>query len=154
MAQKGHLGFPWAVIHSLYGLWDPLDPFWPKYNEAKKGQGDLSVGPKPQVGPPDPLKTQEKHVIASNPRGPFPSRLQPWPLAVPEARSHLHKRVPLKIRETPNFNSIGLIMQEPRMVHIWYFISLCTLFPQKSHGDTFRTKLSHSNSSPQIHHPF
>ncbi|MBW0527050.1 hypothetical protein O181_066765 [Austropuccinia psidii MF-1] len=64
------------------------------------------------------------------------------------------KGFPLKIRETRNFNSIGLIMREPRMVHIWYYIPLCTLCPQQSNGDAFRTKLGHSNSTPQIHYPF
>ncbi|MBW0576530.1 hypothetical protein O181_116245, partial [Austropuccinia psidii MF-1] len=45
-------------------------------------------------------------------------------------------------------------MQEPRMLHISYYIPLCTIFPQQSNGDAFRTKLKHSNSSPQIHHPY
>ncbi|MBW0533644.1 hypothetical protein O181_073359 [Austropuccinia psidii MF-1] len=42
----------------------------------------------------------------------------------------------------------------PMMVHIWYDIRLCTILPEKSNGDVFRTKLYHSNPSPQIHHPF
>ncbi|MBW0506120.1 hypothetical protein O181_045835 [Austropuccinia psidii MF-1] len=54
----------------------------------------------------------------------------------------------------PTSTQIGLIMREPSMVHIWYYIPLCTIFPQESNGDVFRTKLCHSNSSPQIHHPF
>ncbi|MBW0553584.1 hypothetical protein O181_093299 [Austropuccinia psidii MF-1] len=66
----------------------------------------------------------------------------------PEAPSHLHKGSP------PNFNSIGLIIQEARMVHIWSYIPLYTIFPQQSNGDRHRTKLNHSNSSPQTHHPF
>ncbi|MBW0502036.1 hypothetical protein O181_041751 [Austropuccinia psidii MF-1] len=37
-----------------------------------------------------------------------------WPSQ--EAPSHFHKGFPLKIREAPNFNSIGLIMPEPGMV--------------------------------------
>ncbi|MBW0583010.1 hypothetical protein O181_122725 [Austropuccinia psidii MF-1] len=49
---------------------------------------------------------------------------------------------------------IGLCMRQPRMVHIWYYIPLCTIFPQKSNGDVLRTKSSRSNFSPQIHHPF
>ncbi|MBW0521046.1 hypothetical protein O181_060761 [Austropuccinia psidii MF-1] len=68
--------------------------------------------------------------------------------------SNLHKGFPLKIRETPNSNSIGLIMWEPRMVHICYYIPLGTIFPQNSNGDAFRTKLRHSNSRPQLQHPF
>ncbi|MBW0531211.1 hypothetical protein O181_070926 [Austropuccinia psidii MF-1] len=64
------------------------------------------------------------------------------------------KGFPSRSGKPPNSTQIGLIMQEPRMVHIWYYIPLCTIFPQQSNGDVFRTKLRHSNSSPQIHHPF
>ncbi|MBW0535819.1 hypothetical protein O181_075534 [Austropuccinia psidii MF-1] len=72
----------------------------------------------------------------------------------PEAPSHLYNGFPLKSRETPNFNSIGFIMREPKMVNIWYYIPLCTISPQQPHGDIFRTKLRHYNCSPQIHNPF
>ncbi|MBW0490637.1 hypothetical protein O181_030352, partial [Austropuccinia psidii MF-1] len=64
------------------------------------------------------------------------------------------KGVPLKTRENANFNYIGLIVGEPQMVHIWYYVPLCTIFPQYSNGKVFRTKLCHLNSTPQIHHPF
>ncbi|MBW0539733.1 hypothetical protein O181_079448 [Austropuccinia psidii MF-1] len=64
------------------------------------------------------------------------------------------KGFPSGIRETPSFNSIGLIMHKPRVVHLWYYIPLCTIFPQKSYCDIFGTKLHPLNSSPQIHHPF
>ncbi|MBW0527093.1 hypothetical protein O181_066808 [Austropuccinia psidii MF-1] len=40
------------------------------------------------------------------------------------------------------------------MVHIWYNIPLSTNFAQQYNGDVFGTKLCHSNSVPQIHHPF
>ncbi|MBW0493391.1 hypothetical protein O181_033106 [Austropuccinia psidii MF-1] len=65
--------------------------------------------------------------MASNPRGGFPSRSG----------------------KPPTSTQIELIIQEPRMVHIWYYKPFCTIFPQKSKGDVFRTKLGHSNSSPQ-----
>ncbi|MBW0544097.1 hypothetical protein O181_083812 [Austropuccinia psidii MF-1] len=126
----------------------------------------LSVGSKLQLGHLSPPlakwpQTPENHVLASNPRGPKMTigefLLQDFNHGLsqlPEAPSHVHKGSPPKIRETPNFNSIGLITQEPRMVHIWYYIPLCTIFPQQSNGDRLRTKLRHSNSSPQTHHPF
>ncbi|MBW0475813.1 hypothetical protein O181_015528 [Austropuccinia psidii MF-1] len=41
--------------HGPYRPWNPLGPFWHKFNEAIRG---LSVGP------PDPLKTPENHVLA------------------------------------------------------------------------------------------
>ncbi|MBW0498298.1 hypothetical protein O181_038013 [Austropuccinia psidii MF-1] len=40
------------------------------------------------------------------------------------------------------------------MMHIWYNIPLCTIFPQQSNGDCFKTQLRHLDCSPQIHHPF
>ncbi|MBW0526240.1 hypothetical protein O181_065955 [Austropuccinia psidii MF-1] len=40
------------------------------------------------------------------------------------------------------------------MVHIWYNLTLCTNFAQKSNGDAFRTKLCLSISNTQIRHPF
>ncbi|MBW0542922.1 hypothetical protein O181_082637 [Austropuccinia psidii MF-1] len=45
----------------------------------------------------------------------------------------------------PTSTLIGLIMWEPRIVDIWYYIPLCTIFPQKSNGVVFRAKLRHSN---------
>ncbi|MBW0478429.1 hypothetical protein O181_018144 [Austropuccinia psidii MF-1] len=30
---------PPPLIRGAYGLWDPVGPFWPKSNEAKRGQG-------------------------------------------------------------------------------------------------------------------
>ncbi|MBW0523090.1 hypothetical protein O181_062805 [Austropuccinia psidii MF-1] len=79
----------------------------------------------------------------------FPSRFQTWPLEVT-----FIKGFPSRSGKPPTSTQIGLIMQEPRMLHIWYYIPLCTIFPQQSNVDAFRTKLHHSNSSPQIHHPF
>ncbi|MBW0466919.1 hypothetical protein O181_006634 [Austropuccinia psidii MF-1] len=32
-----------------------LGPFWPNFNEAKRGQGGQSLSFKPQVGPPEPF---------------------------------------------------------------------------------------------------
>ncbi|MBW0572540.1 hypothetical protein O181_112255 [Austropuccinia psidii MF-1] len=46
------------------------------------------------------------------------------------------------------------VPKDPGRVHIWYSIPLCTISPQKSNGDVFRTQLGHLNTSPQTHHPF
>ncbi|MBW0513714.1 hypothetical protein O181_053429 [Austropuccinia psidii MF-1] len=40
--------------------------------------------------------------------------------------------------------------QEPGMWHIWYYISLCTIFRQQSYGDHFRYPLSKFKSRLQI----
>ncbi|MBW0499342.1 hypothetical protein O181_039057 [Austropuccinia psidii MF-1] len=47
----------------------------------------------------------------------------------------------------PFFNALHT--QGPGVVHIWYNIPLCTIFSQKSNGDTFRTHLPDSKSSPK-----
>ncbi|MBW0487878.1 hypothetical protein O181_027593 [Austropuccinia psidii MF-1] len=38
------------------------------------------------------------------------------------------------------------ILQQPGMRHIWYYIPLCTIFPEKSNGETFKTQFSHLKS--------
>ncbi|MBW0560775.1 hypothetical protein O181_100490 [Austropuccinia psidii MF-1] len=48
----------------------------------------------------------------------------------------------------PFFNA--LCTQGPVVVHIWYIIPLCTIFAQQSNGDTFRTQLRDSKSSPKF----
>ncbi|MBW0506898.1 hypothetical protein O181_046613 [Austropuccinia psidii MF-1] len=40
-------------------------------------------------------------------------------------------------------------LKDPGVVHIWYNIPLCTIFPQQSNGETFRIKLHDYKSSPQ-----
>ncbi|MBW0525030.1 hypothetical protein O181_064745 [Austropuccinia psidii MF-1] len=47
----------------------------------------------------------------------------------------------------PFFNALRT--QGPGVVHIWYNIPLCTIFGQQSNGDTFRTQLRNSKSSPK-----
>ncbi|MBW0531459.1 hypothetical protein O181_071174 [Austropuccinia psidii MF-1] len=47
----------------------------------------------------------------------------------------------------PFFNA--LCTQGPGVVHIWYNIPLCTIFAHKSNGDTFRSQLHNSKSSPK-----
>ncbi|MBW0543266.1 hypothetical protein O181_082981 [Austropuccinia psidii MF-1] len=52
----------------------------------------------------------------------------------------LKARIPSSSGEDfPFLNSLRT--QGPGVVHIWYNIPLCTIFPQQSSGDTFRTQL-------------
>ncbi|MBW0541354.1 hypothetical protein O181_081069 [Austropuccinia psidii MF-1] len=41
------------------------------------------------------------------------------------------------------------VLKVPGVVHIWYYIPLCTIFAQKFNGDAFRTKFHNSKSRPQ-----
>ncbi|MBW0491751.1 hypothetical protein O181_031466 [Austropuccinia psidii MF-1] len=46
-------------------------------------------------------------------------------------------------------SSMHPVLKVPPVVHIWYNIPLCTIFAQQSNGDTFRTQLHDSESSPK-----
>ncbi|MBW0561285.1 hypothetical protein O181_101000 [Austropuccinia psidii MF-1] len=41
------------------------------------------------------------------------------------------------------------ILKDAGVVHIWYYIPLCTIFSQKSNGDPFRTQFLDSKSRSQ-----
>ncbi|MBW0546316.1 hypothetical protein O181_086031 [Austropuccinia psidii MF-1] len=46
-------------------------------------------------------------------------------------------------------SSMHPVLKVAGVVHIWYYITLCTIFAQQSNGDVFRTKSHNSNSSSQ-----
>ncbi|MBW0528263.1 hypothetical protein O181_067978 [Austropuccinia psidii MF-1] len=46
------------------------------------------------------------------------------------------------------------ILKDAGVVHIWYYIPLCTIFAQESNGDAFRTQLHDSKSRSQNSSPF
>ncbi|MBW0531604.1 hypothetical protein O181_071319 [Austropuccinia psidii MF-1] len=65
----------------------------------------------------------------------------------------VQKGFPSSQRKTsPSVMDPGL--QEPGMGHIWYYIQLCTFFPQQSNDDTFNTQLCHFKSFHQPISPF
>ncbi|MBW0587546.1 hypothetical protein O181_127261 [Austropuccinia psidii MF-1] len=72
----------------------------------------------------------------------------------PEDPSQLHERGPTKDQPTPqlqlNWTHYAGTMDGTYMVSY----TIMYHFPQQSNGDVFKTKKRHSNSSPQIHHPF
>ncbi|MBW0587643.1 hypothetical protein O181_127358 [Austropuccinia psidii MF-1] len=41
------------------------------------------------------------------------------------------------------------VLKVAGVVHIWYYVPLCTIFAQKLNGDVFRTKYHNSKSSSQ-----
>ncbi|MBW0508589.1 hypothetical protein O181_048304 [Austropuccinia psidii MF-1] len=117
-----------------------------------KGQ----VGPKQQVSPfspkmdkrtPGPQIAQESQIGHNQQWTPL-SNHGLW-----QPPAQVQKGFPsIQVKTFPSF--IYPVPKHPGMVHIWYNIPLCTIFPQQSDGDGFRTQLQHFNSSPQIHHPF
>ncbi|MBW0499189.1 hypothetical protein O181_038904 [Austropuccinia psidii MF-1] len=118
-----------------------LGPFWPNFNEAKRGQGGKFSSPKPQVGLPEPFlttngqKTTLGHKLAIN-QSMAPGNHQRPP-------DQLQASIPLQFRER-----LPLLQCTPysrtRSGAIWYNIPLCTIYAQKSNGDTFRTRLCNS----------
>ncbi|MBW0467893.1 hypothetical protein O181_007608 [Austropuccinia psidii MF-1] len=45
------------------------------------------------------------------------------------------------------------VLKDAGVVHIWYYISLYTIFSQQSNGDIFRTQFHNSKSRSQISSP-
>ncbi|MBW0478927.1 hypothetical protein O181_018642 [Austropuccinia psidii MF-1] len=76
-------------------------------------------------------------------------KISPWPLATIRGHQISSKQgFPSSSGEDfPFFNALHT--QGPGVVHIWYNIPLCTIFAQQSNGDTFRTQLHDSKSSPK-----
>ncbi|MBW0512767.1 hypothetical protein O181_052482 [Austropuccinia psidii MF-1] len=89
MAFLGHLGPLW-LLQSV----GQSGPFWPNPMRPEGAKGGSQVGPKPQLGPPEPLfvtnsldpklaKNPMDTILAINSIGPFYGHgpiSQPWPL--------------------------------------------------------------------------
>ncbi|MBW0481897.1 hypothetical protein O181_021612 [Austropuccinia psidii MF-1] len=123
--------------YSQYIPWDPLGPFWSKYNEAKGGQGRLISGLKARWVHLSPFWAPISSVpkMAKRTLGPKIGHLQP-----PEATSLSPESLPLHSGEGLSFTNL-LCNKDSGMVHIWYNTPLCTIFSQLSNGDGFRIKL-------------
>ncbi|MBW0580843.1 hypothetical protein O181_120558 [Austropuccinia psidii MF-1] len=155
-----HLTNPQAitiVLGHLCPLWPLppvglLGPFWPNFNEAKRGQGGSPSAPKDKWAHLSPFWPQ----ISTNPKwpkttsGPPLSHYSAHGLWQPQEAT---SSAPSK--DSPQFQgknfpfSIHPILKDPGVVHIWYNIPLCTIFAQKSSSDIFRIQLHDSKSSTQ-----
>ncbi|MBW0487101.1 hypothetical protein O181_026816 [Austropuccinia psidii MF-1] len=106
-----------------------LGPFWPNSNEANHWSQTTS-GPQSQYSQKFPKGPQDPNW----PRTTF------WPLSTPglwqppEATSSSPESFPLHSGEVVSFTN-GLCTKDSGVVHIWYNISLCTNFAQRSNGD-------------------
>ncbi|MBW0549670.1 hypothetical protein O181_089385 [Austropuccinia psidii MF-1] len=123
--------------------------------------GVLSVAPPEPILWPESLKTQENHVLAPNPRGPkmtignfSPQDFNHGLWQSPEAPSQLCKGFPSISGKPPTSTQNWTHHAGTKDGTYMVLYTLCTIFPQKFNGDVLRTPLHHSNSSPQIHHPF
>ncbi|MBW0523915.1 hypothetical protein O181_063630 [Austropuccinia psidii MF-1] len=94
-------------------------------------------------------------ILAKNPKDPISDQeppvahFQPWPLVTP--RGHQLSSNPLfpSTKGKICHSSMHPILKDAGVVHIWYYIPLCTIFAQKSNGDVFRTQFHDSKSRSQ-----
>ncbi|MBW0483155.1 hypothetical protein O181_022870 [Austropuccinia psidii MF-1] len=67
-----------------------------------------------------------------------------------------HLRPPAQLRQpfaqlkgNSSNSSMHPVLKVAGVVHIWYYIPLCTIFAQQFNGDVFRTKFHNSKSRSQ-----
>ncbi|MBW0524639.1 hypothetical protein O181_064354 [Austropuccinia psidii MF-1] len=114
------------------------------------------MGPKPQLGPPEPF-------LAPNPIKTI--RTQFWPRItmdhfsahglwhIPEATRSAQLDPSPQPKAYSSHTSMYPILKVAGVVHIWYYIPLCTIFSQKFNGDVFRTKFHDPKSRSQVPTP-
>ncbi|MBW0577986.1 hypothetical protein O181_117701 [Austropuccinia psidii MF-1] len=151
MAFLGHLGPLWLLRPVGHDSWSMVR----QRGQQPNPQGQ--VGPKPHLDPPEPKLAKDllDTNLAINPIGPVFGHGLPCP-NISAMASGNHQR-PLDQLSQPSPQLIGnsfhsftpSILKVAGMVHIWYYIPLCTNFAQKSNGDVFRTHFHLSISKSQ-----
>ncbi|MBW0489412.1 hypothetical protein O181_029127 [Austropuccinia psidii MF-1] len=169
-----HCFWAWGVPLSSRGFqapwppslvsWPPLSlwgfgPFRPptastvRTPPSPQGQ----VGPKPQLGPPEPFLATNPldPFLAINPVGPIFGPGPPWTNFTVMASgnhqrppNHLNKHFP-QLKGGLLHSSMHLVLKVAGVVHIWCYIPLCTIFAQQFNGDVFRTQINLLNSRYQ-----
>ncbi|MBW0573179.1 hypothetical protein O181_112894 [Austropuccinia psidii MF-1] len=93
--------------------------------------------------------------MAIEPVGPNFGHGSPWTI-FPAMTSGNHQRPPDQLsKHFPQLkgkyfhSSMHPILKVARVVHIWYYIPLCTIFAQQFNGHIFRTKFHNSKSRSQ-----
>ena len=133
-------------------------------------KGASQVGPKPQLGPPEPFlaitsldpkmtNNLMDTFLAINPVGPNFGHGPPWTNSSAMASGN-HQRpsdqLSTSFPSTPGdflLPFIPSILKVSGMVHIWYYIPLCTIFAQQCNGDVLRIQFHLPNSRSQIPTP-
>ncbi|MBW0500140.1 hypothetical protein O181_039855 [Austropuccinia psidii MF-1] len=166
MEDLGNLGPLWPLQPTDHRWWDQLGPFWPTSNEAKGGRPVDSIpgGSQATSWPTGAYfwpKTQETQNAQKyqGPKTPKSAISDQGP-KIPTMPSGKHQRPPAtfnkgvssQVQQNPFPTSMDPSLQEPSVMHIRYYIPLCTIFPQQSNSDVFRTQFCNYKSSPQIHH--
>ncbi|MBW0546928.1 hypothetical protein O181_086643 [Austropuccinia psidii MF-1] len=93
--------------------------------------------------------------MAIEPIGPIFGHRPPWTI-IPAIASGSHQRPPEKLcqpfpqlKGNSFHSSMHPVLKVSGVVHIWYYIPLCTIFAQQFNGDVFRTKYHNSGSRSQ-----
>ncbi|MBW0590507.1 hypothetical protein O181_130222 [Austropuccinia psidii MF-1] len=89
------------------------------------------------------------------PVGPNFAHRPPWTI-IPAMASGNHKMPPdqfsqpfPQLKGNSFHSSMHPILKVAVVIHVWYYIPLCTIFAQKFNGDAFRTKSHNSKSRSQ-----
>ncbi|MBW0500375.1 hypothetical protein O181_040090 [Austropuccinia psidii MF-1] len=105
----------------------------------------IPLAPKPQVGPPEPVigHGPQSTNFGQEPKGPHVAQLSAMASGNPQ-------RPPAQLKFTlPSAQGEDFPLLHAGVVHIWYYIPLCTIFAQQSNGDAFRTQSHDSKSRSQ-----
>ncbi|MBW0513573.1 hypothetical protein O181_053288 [Austropuccinia psidii MF-1] len=88
--------------------------------------------------------------MAIEPIGPIFGHGPPWKIipAMASGNHQLSKHSP-QLKGNSFHSSMHPVLKVAGVVHIWYYIPLCTIFAQQFNGDVFRTKFHNSNSRSQ-----
>ncbi|MBW0519478.1 hypothetical protein O181_059193 [Austropuccinia psidii MF-1] len=124
-------------------------------------KGASHLGPKPQLGPPEPFFGHHPLGLKSDqkPHGHHFGHGPPW-VNSSAMTSGNHQRPSDQL--SPSFPStpgdfllsfIPSVLKVAGMVHIWYYIPSYIIFAQQSNGDIFRIQFHLPNSRSQIPTP-
>ena len=153
-----------------------LGPFWPNPMRPKGAKGGSHLAPKARwvpnhnwahlshFWPPIPWtqngpKNTLDPFLAINPSGPIFGPGPPWTNFTVMASgnqqrppNHLNKHFP-QLKGNSFLSFMHSVLKIAGVVHIWYYIPLCTIFTQQSNGDVFRTQFHLSISRSIIPTP-
>ncbi|MBW0584788.1 hypothetical protein O181_124503 [Austropuccinia psidii MF-1] len=73
---------------------------------------------------------------------------------LPEATRLAQLNPPPQLKGSSSHSSMHPVLQVAGVVHVWYYIPLCTIFAQQFNGDIFRTEFHDSKSRSQNRTPF
>ncbi|MBW0483646.1 hypothetical protein O181_023361 [Austropuccinia psidii MF-1] len=92
-------------------------------------------------------------LLAINPVGPNFGHGPPWPLATTRGHQISSAKPSPQLKGNSFLSFMHSVPKIAGVVHIWYYIPLCTIFAQQSNGDVFRTQFHLSISRSIIPTP-